>query len=221
MEGRRQLLEEIFHRLYRAFGPQHWWPAETPFEVIVGAILTQNTAWKNVQRSIEELRERRLLSLEALNAASQEELAQAVRSSGYYNQKAKKLKAFCRHIEGNWQNDLGGFLAQPLQNLRSELLSLYGIGPETADSIVLYAANQPSFVVDAYTQRIFYRHGWVPAKIRYPELRDFFMNALNGDVEFYKEYHALIVRTGHLYCRRKPSCKGCPLEEQPGNPRED
>ncbi|MGV8074255.1 MAG: endonuclease III domain-containing protein [Syntrophobacteraceae bacterium] len=208
---RKELLENVFERLSGFFGPQHWWPAETPFEVIVGAILTQNTAWKNVEQSISALRNRGLLDLRALDAVDQSELALLIRSSGYYNQKAKKLKTFCSHIDTNWDGDLAQFLSQDMDALRFELLGIRGIGPETADSIVLYAAEQPSFVIDTYTFRVFSRHGWIAEDLNYDELREFFMDSLDPDLHTFQEYHALLVRTGHHYCRRKPLCESCPL----------
>jgi len=209
---RRELIRRVFDQLRHTFGPQHWWPAETSFEVIIGAILTQNTAWKNVEQSIKILRERGLLDFEALHAVPAPDLALLIRSSGYFNQKARKLKAFCDHVQDHWQGDLQRFLSQEMDTLRQELLTIHGIGPETADSIVLYAAEQPTFVVDVYTHRIFSRHWWIDETVTYDTLRDFFMDALEPDVAFFKEYHALLVRTGHLYCRRKPLCGGCPLE---------
>ena len=212
MPRRHALIKGVFHRLLSALGPQYWWPADSAFEVIVGAILTQNTAWRNVKQAIGKLREHDLLRIEAINALSLPELASLIRSSGYYNQKARKVKAFCEHLESHWQNNLDGFLRQDLDELRTELLSLHGIGPETADSIILYAAHQPSFVVDAYTYRIFHRHDWVPEAIAYEELRSFFMDAMEPDVAWFQEYHALLVRTGHLYCRRNPACNSCPLD---------
>ncbi len=212
MQRRHALLKGVFDRLLAVLGPQYWWPAETPFEVIVGAILTQNTAWRNVKQAIGMLRDHNVLTAEAIRAASLPELASLIRSSGYYNQKAGKLKAFCEHLENHWQGNLDDFLRQDLDKLRSELLSLHGIGPETADSIILYAAGQPSFVVDAYTYRIFHRHDWVPEAMSYEELRSFFTEAMEPDVALFQEYHALLVRTGHLYCRRKPACSSCPLD---------
>ncbi|HQN19237.1 MAG TPA: endonuclease III domain-containing protein [Syntrophobacteraceae bacterium] len=213
MKRRRKLIRGVFDRLFSALGPQYWWPADTPFEVIVGAILTQNTAWRNVKQAIGRLRESNLLTGEAINAVSLQDLASLIRSSGYYNQKARKLKAFCEHVQNHWQGRLNDFLSQDMENLRAELLGLHGIGPETADSIILYAAGQPSFVVDAYTHRIFHRHGWVPEAVQYEDLRSYFMEALEPDPAMYQEYHALLVRTGHLYCRRKPTCGSCPLHE--------
>jgi endonuclease III related protein len=212
MERRRRLVKKVFAQLFAALGPRHWWPADSPFEVIVGAILTQNTAWKNVKQAIAKLREHDLLTLRAINDLSHDVLAPLIRSSGYYNQKAKKLKGFCAHLQTHWQGELDDFLGQDMEKLRRELLSLHGIGPETADSIVLYAAHQPSFVVDTYTYRIFSRHAWVPEGICYEDLRAFFMEATEPDVAMFQEYHALLVRAGHLYCRRQPVCDACPLQ---------
>jgi endonuclease III related protein len=217
MQRRHAFLKGVFERLLSVLGPQYWWPAESPFEVIVGAILTQNTAWRNVKQAIGKLRDHDLLNAAAIRAASLPELASLIRSSGYYNQKAGKLKAFCDHLETHWQGNLDNFLCQDLDKLRTELLSLHGIGPETADSIILYAAGQPSFVVDAYTYRIFHRHEWVPEAMTYEELRSFFTEAMEPDVALFQEYHALLVRTGHLYCRRKPVCHSCPLDGWQGD----
>ncbi len=216
--SRRALLPTLYDRLFQTLGPQTWWPADTPFEVVVGAILTQNTAWRNVRISISLLRENGLLSQGALRAIPEGELALLIRSSGYFNQKARRLKAFLGHLDRHWQGDLNRFLSQDMDRLRIELLGMHGIGPETADSIILYAAEKPSFVVDAYTLRIFSRHGWVPGKTRYEALRRFFMEALPADVPLFKEYHGLLVRLGHLHCRKKPHCSGCPLEPWPVAP---
>jgi len=209
--NRKELLQEIYARLSAFFGPQRWWPAETPFEVILGAILTQNTAWKNVAAAIGNLRRHDLLIFENLCRLDAQQLAVLVRPSGFYNQKAKKIRTFCNHILTKWGGSLEGFLAQDLGPLRSELLSIRGIGPETADSIILYAAFKPSFVVDTYTYRIFSRHGWVEESISYEDLREYFMGGLDSDVSFFQEFHALIVRTGHLYCRKTALCDRCPL----------
>jgi endonuclease III related protein len=209
--NRKELLEEIYHRLSSAFGPQRWWPAETPFEVILGAILTQNTAWKNVAATIENLSRHDLLLFERLSTLNTPELAILIRSSGFYNQKAKKIKTFCDHIQANWGGSLEPFLARDVESLRTDLLALRGIGPETADSIILYAAFKPSFVVDTYTYRIFSRHGWVEEAISYDDLREFFMGVMDPDVPLFQEFHALLVRTGHLYCRKTALCRSCPL----------
>ncbi len=209
--SRSALILEIYERLFAAFGPQHWWPADTPFEVILGAILTQNTAWKNVGTAISNLRRHKLLNFESICGLTAQELASFVRSSGFYNQKARKIKTFCDHLQIEWDGCLESFLSQDLESLRTDLLRLNGIGPETADSIVLYAAFKPSFVVDSYTYRIFSRHLWVDESISYDELRDYFMGVLEPDVLLFQEFHALLVRTGHLYCRKRPLCSACPL----------
>ena len=209
--NRKELLQTIYDRLLATFGHQRWWPAETPFEVILGAILTQNTAWKNVATAIGNLRRYDLLRFDSLCGLSTQELATLVRSSGFYNEKAKKIKTFCNHILAEWGGDLVEYLAQDMEALRADLLGIRGIGPETADSIVLYAAFKPSFVVDAYTYRIFSRHGWVEESISYDELREYFMGVMDSDVSLFQEFHALLVRTGHLYCRKKPLCESCAL----------
>jgi len=209
--NRKELLHDIYDRLLAVFGPQHWWPAESPFEVILGAILTQNTAWKNVATAIGNLRRHDLLSFERICALSRDELANLIRSSGFYNEKAKKIKTFCQHILTNWDGGLEHFLALDMERLRTDLLAIRGIGPETADSIILYAAFKPSFVVDTYTHRIFSRHGWVEESIAYEDLREFFMGAMDPDIQLFQEFHALLVRTGHLYCRRTALCNSCPL----------
>ena len=209
--NRKELLQTIYDRLLATFGHQRWWPAETPFEVILGAILTQNTAWKNVATAIGNLRRYDLLRFDSLCGLSTQELATLVRSSGFYNEKAKKIKTFCNHILAEWGGDLVEYLAQDMEALRADLLGIRGIGPETANSIVLYAAFKPSFVVDAYTYRIFSRHGWVEESISYDELREYFMGVMDSDVSLFQEFHALLVRTGHLYCRKKPLCESCAL----------
>ena len=209
--NRKELLLEIYARLSAVFGPQRWWPADTPFEVILGAVLTQNTAWKNVAAAISNLRRYDLLSFERLCGLSAGELAVFIRSSGYYNQKAKKIRTLCDHILEKWGGSLEEFLAQDMESLRTDLLTIRGIGPETADSIVLYAAFKPSFVVDTYTYRIFSRHGWVEEAISYDELREYFMGAMEPDVAIFQEFHALLVRAGHLYCRKTALCDSCPL----------
>lgn len=210
-ETQRTLLRRIFNCLFQCFGPQHWWPADTPFEVIVGAILTQNAAWRNVRKCIENLKAAGLIDLKAMSAAPAAELAGLIRPSVYYNRKAAKLKSFCEHVETFWEGNLKSFLSQEMDSLRQELLRISGVGRETADSIILYAAFQPSFVVDAYTHRILSRHGWTAEESGYEDLRDYFMGHLEPDVSLYQEFHALLDRTGHLYCRRTPQCDACPL----------
>jgi len=207
------LLLSIYKHLYDHFGPQHWWPAETPFEVIVGAILTQNVSWRNVERALANLKERGLLTPESLAQVPEEELGELLRPAGYFRGKARKIKAFLAHLFTQHQGQLERLLNQPADQLREELLGLWGIGPETADSIVLYAAGQPSFVVDAYTLRIFSRLGLLPAGTRYQEARDFFQKHLPPDGTLFNEYHALLVALGKDYCRkRRPRCNDCPLQ---------
>jgi endonuclease-3 related protein len=208
---RKALLLGIFEKLFAAFGPQHWWPAQTPFEVILGALLAQNTAWKNAASAIANLKQNGLLSFEALCGVDGAHLEVLVRPSGFYRQKAQRIMTFCDHLQKKYDGCLERFLSQDMEPLREELLSIRGIGPETADSIVLYAAFKPSFVVDAYTWRILSRHAWIEETISYDDLRQYFMEALEPDVSTYQEFHALLVRTGHLYCRKKPLCQKCPL----------
>ncbi len=207
------VLREIYRRLYAHFGPQHWWPGETPFEILVGAILTQNANWRNVEKAIANLRDAGVLSLERMAELPVDLLAGYIRPSGYYNIKAGRLRNLLDHIVREHGADLDGFLAQPVRKLREELLSIKGIGPETADSMVLYAAGGPVFVVDAYTHRILSRHGLVGEDCGYRELQELFMDNLEEDAALFNEYHALLVRTGKEYCRKSsPRCKSCPLQ---------
>ncbi len=209
----RKLLFTIYHRLFQKYGPQDWWPGDTDFEVIVGAILTQSTAWTNVEKAIENLKREKLLTPKALLEVNEKHLAQLIRSSGYFNVKAKKLKAFIHFLYEKYNGNLKILLGQPWPKLREELLSVYGIGEETADSIVLYAADQPSFVVDAYTKRVFYRLGIIRKKISYQEVRKIFMNCLESKATLYNEYHALIVMFGKNQCKKRPVCSPCVLRD--------
>ncbi len=183
----------------------------------MGAILTQNTAWANVEKAIENLKKAGLLDPLALYEAKQDQVAELIRPSGYYNQKAAKLKRFVAFFVEEYGADLDRMKAEPVGVLRTKLLQINGIGPETADSILLYALEKPVFVVDAYTRRIFSRHGWVEPTIGYEELRTFFESALPRDAKLFNEYHALLVYVGHHFCKRDPRCEGCPL--QPFLPR--
>jgi endonuclease-3 related protein len=211
-EQTRQLLMEYYEAMSGNLGPMKWWPGQTPFEVIVGAILTQNTAWTNVERAIENLRREKLLRVAAMEKVSRPRLARLIRSSGYFRQKAKKLKAFVRFLRRDYCGSLTRMFATPTTKLREELLAVHGIGPETADSILLYAGNHPIFVVDAYTRRILTRHGLANGAGTYDEVRAFFENHLTKDAQLYNEYHALIVNTGKNWCRaQKPRCEECPL----------
>jgi endonuclease-3 related protein len=207
-------VQEIYNALYDFFGPQQWWPGETPFEVMVGAVLTQNTNWENVTKAIDNLKEDNLLSLEALSALSVEELAEKIRPSGYFNLKAGRLKNLLDHINNNFDGSLELFFSQDAESLRHELLSVKGIGPETADSILLYAAEKPVFVVDAYTHRILFRHGLIAEEDDYHAIQEFFIDSLPQDIRMFNEYHALLVRAGKEFCKKsKPVCAGCPLAD--------
>ncbi|MFZ0638078.1 MAG: hypothetical protein WAN33_03985 [Candidatus Acidiferrales bacterium] len=201
-----------YQTLFDHLGPQRWWPAKTPFEVIVGAILTQNTSWLNVERAITNLRRAHLLTPRALERVPFARLSSLIRSSGYFRQKAKKLKAFVRFLRADYSGSLARMFATPTAELREKLLAVHGIGPETADSILLYAGHKDVFVVDAYTKRIFSRHGFVPEDVPYEELRALIEAALPRDVSRYNEFHALLVQVGKNWCRpREPRCAECPL----------
>ncbi len=209
---RQPPLEEYYSALLGAFGPQYWWPGETPFEVIVGAILTQNTSWSNVERAIANLRDAKLLTPSAISRAPLNELEGLIRSSGYFRQKARKLNAFCAFLWREYGGSLQRMFATPTAVLREKLLGVFGIGPETADSILLYAGQHSVFVVDAYTKRILTRHGWVDEKAGYEDVRAMVERQFPGDVARFNEFHALIVKTGKQFCRpREPLCHECPL----------
>jgi endonuclease III related protein len=205
-------LQPYYDTLFAHLGPQNWWPARTPFEVIVGAILTQNTSWTNVERAIANLRRERLLTAAAIERVPFARLASLIRSSGYFRQKAKKLKAFARFLRDEYSGSLARMFHTPTAPLREKLLAVHGIGPETADSILLYAGKKDVFVVDAYTKRIFSRHGFAPEDVPYEELRGLIESALPRDVSRYNEFHALLVMAGKNWCRpRDPRCAECPL----------
>lgn len=207
-------ISQIYERLYESFGPQRWWPARTPFEVCVGAILTQNTAWQNVERAIAALRREGVLSPKALGELSKRHLADLIRPAGYFNVKAKRLKSFIEYLLENYRGNLEAFFKKGLYNLREELLTIHGVGRETADSIILYAARKPIFVVDAYTRRIFSRHGFFKADLDYDEIARFFMDNLAPAERIYNEYHALIVALGKNFCKRHPKCEVCPINRK-------
>ena len=207
-----QKLMEIFNLLYDAFGPRHWWPGDSPFEVIVGAILTQNTTWKNVEKAINNLKRANLLEPKALYRLPYEILVELIHPVGFFNIKAKRLKAFLNFLFEEFQGNLEEMFSLEMEGLRKKLLSIPGIGPETADSILLYAGGKPSFVVDAYTRRILSRHGLIHEEASYEEIRELFMDHLPSDVGLFNEYHALLVELGKRFCKTKPHCKGCPLE---------
>jgi endonuclease-3 related protein len=208
-------LVKIYTSLFDHFGPQQWWPGETPLEVLVGTVLTQNTNWSNVSRAIGNLKKENLLSFATLDSLSEAELAENIRPSGYFNLKARRLKnllALIRQEEP--AGDLDLFFSRETSTLREKLLSVKGIGPETADSILLYAAQKPVFVVDAYTYRMLTRHGLIGQETDYAEMQELFMDTLPADVNLFNEYHALIVRLGKEYCKKsRPRCQQCPLRQ--------
>lgn len=207
----RQQLLEIYDRLYAAYGPQHWWPGETPLEVIVGAILTQSAAWPNVEKALANLKSAGVLSAQGLWQTPEKELASLIYPAGYYNAKAAKLKAFAAMLFQRCGGDLDRLLGLPLSQLRSLLLSIQGIGPETADAIVLYASGQATFVIDAYTRRIFSRLGLQPQRDDYASWQALFMANLPADARLFQEYHALIDVHAKRLCRQQPLCLSCPL----------
>ncbi len=208
----KQILIDIYKRLYARFGPQGWWPARTPLEIVVGAILTQNTAWSNVEKAISNLKAARLLSSSAsLEHISSRTLSRLIRPAGYYNLKSSRLKNFFRFLRTQSNGDLKALRRLRAVSLRRKLLSVNGIGPETADSIMLYALGKPVFVVDAYTKRILSRHGLLCERAGYDDVQRIFEKNLPTDRRLFNEYHALIVRLGKERCRKVPRCGGCPL----------
>lgn len=204
-------IREIYEALLVRFGPQNWWPAESPTEMMIGAILTQNTAWKNVERAIGNLRRQGLLDIRRLHETPIEALAELIRPAGYYNIKARRLMNLVDFLCRQYDCDLDAFFALPVHRLREELLSVSGVGKETADSIVLYAAHKPTFVVDAYTARILRRHFLIDETADYDQIKDLFESALPAEAPLFNEYHALIVMCGKEYCRPRALCERCPL----------
>jgi len=204
-------LTTVYRLLFEAWGPQYWWPGRTRLEIVVGAILTQNTAWTNVEKAIRRLRKARALNLRRLHAADLKTLADWIRPAGYFNVKARRLRAFTQVMFDRFGGDLRRLFALETPVLREVLLGVNGIGPETADSILLYAGSRPVFVVDAYTRRFMMRHGWLGAGATYDDIARIFMGRLSGDAALYNEYHALIVALGKDLCRPTPRCSECPL----------
>ncbi len=203
----------IYKKLYSSFGPQHWWPGQTPFEVMVGAILTQNTSWSNVEKAIANLKKKKVLIPEKLCRLPENKLAKLIKPAGYYNIKARRLRNFLNFFMDHYKGNVKKMSKTDTSVLRKELLSVNGIGPETADSILLYALNKPVFVVDAYTKRILLRHGLLPEKSDYGFVQNLFMRELKTDVKLFNEYHALLVKLGKEFCRKgKPKCEVCPLK---------
>jgi endonuclease-3 related protein len=216
LETTRERLLEIYRRLLAFFGPQHWWPGESPFEVAVGAILTQNTSWTNVAKAVANLKAAGCLDPHKLHEIDSEQLEMLIRPAGYFRVKAKRLRNFIDWLCENYDGDLRNLESVKTPRLREELLAISGIGPETADSILLYALNRPVFVVDTYTARVMVRHGLIAAEgLDYHQLQDLFMSNLEPDVALYNEFHALLVMTGKDYCKPTPRCGACPLDRLP------
>jgi endonuclease-3 related protein len=208
-------LTEIYQLLLDRFGPQRWWPGETAFEIITGAILTQNTSWANVKKAIANLKSANLLTPEKLYYLDTTKLAELIRPAGYYNIKAKRLKNFLTWLFQNYNGRLENLENLDTDRLRAELLAVKGVGRETADSILLYAFDRPIFVVDAYTARVAVRHRLIEPDADYEQLRDLFQSNLPQDVQLFNEFHALLVRLGKEFCRPVAKCPGCPLEKLP------
>lgn len=208
----REKIRRMYDLLEAAFGPQHWWPAETPFEVMVGAVLTQNTNWKNVEKAIANLKSHGLLSPEKLHGMGLAELASLIRPAGTYNVKARRLKNLVDWLMGEFGGDVERMSAAGLAELRERLLAVRGVGGETADSILLYAARKATFVVDAYTYRVLLRHGLIDESADVDGIKELFESNLPADVELFNEFHALLVRLGKTYCRKTPRCRECPLD---------
>ncbi len=204
--------QKAFEQLYEAYGPQHWWPGDSAFEIIIGAVLTQNTSWKNVERAIENLRASDALSVTAIDELSTEELSELIRPAGYFRLKAKRLKNLVTFLVEECESSVDRMFQSSLDDLRERLLLINGIGPETADSILLYAGHFLTFVVDAYTARLVKRHGWIDFEAGYYEIKSLFEDQLESDVQLFNEFHALIVRVGKEHCRKTPICEACPLE---------
>jgi endonuclease-3 related protein len=208
-----QRLNEIYHVLFARYGSQHWWPGDTPFEIIVGAILTQSAAWGNVERAIANLKKARVLNPVSLRKLELGKIAELIYPSGYYNAKALKLRAFVEYLGAAHRDSLDKLFSLDIPTLRDELLNIHGIGPETADSIILYAAHKPIFVIDAYTRRIIGRLDLNPAREDYSSYQALFMENLPADEKLFNEYHALFVRHGKEVCKKKPICNNCCLKE--------
>ncbi len=216
----REKINGIYERLFAAWGPQHWWPGETAFEMMVGAMLTQNTNWKNVEKAIANLKSRGALSPEAILGLSPAELAETIRPAGYFNIKAKRLGNLVRFLVEEFDGDVERMKKLSASDLRERLLSVSGVGLETCDSILLYALRKPVFVVDAYTARVLQRHGIIDESADYEEIRETFESSLPEDAPLFNEYHALLVKVGKLHCRKIAKCDGCPLDAMFESPAE-
>lgn len=211
------MIREMFDLLLSSYGPQHWWPAPTPTEVIIGAILTQNTAWKNVERALDNLRAADLLDFAKIHNVPDDRLAQLIRPSGTYRVKVRRIRAFVDYLMEHHDGNLESVGTGQLNDVRDRLLAIHGIGPETADAILLYAFDRPTFVVDAYTQRVLRRHFLIEGRTTYGHVQRLFHTSLAEEVEMFNEYHALIVKVAKTHCRTRATCKDCPLADLPHN----
>ena len=206
-------LIELYHKLYHAFGPQHWWPGDTPFEIAVGAVLTQNTNWGNVEKAIESMKKEKVLNARSIHEMGTDRLASLIKPAGYFNIKAKRLKAFIDFLMNEYHGSMKRMAGEGMETLRAKLLNIHGIGSETADSILLYALEKPIFVIDAYTKRVLSRHDIVRHNESYEKIQELFHSTFTRDARLFNEYHALFVKLGKTYCMTKPRCEGCPLRE--------
>jgi len=207
-------LIDFFESLLSYYGRQQWWPAENAFEVVIGAILTQNTVWTNVEKAIINLKTHRVLSPEKLEEIKEETLASLIKPTGFFNQKAKRIKTFLAFLNDKYNNSIERMAQVNFEVIRSELLAINGIGAETADSVLLYACNKPTFVVDAYTKRIFSRIGYIIESMSYEELKQWIETRIPKNVPLFNEFHALLVTHGKQYCKTKPRCLECPVKTQ-------
>ncbi|NIP29226.1 MAG: endonuclease III domain-containing protein [Candidatus Dadabacteria bacterium] len=205
-------IKQFYNILFKHYGPQNWWPGESIIECIIGAILTQNTSWVNVEKAIKNLKDNSLLNVEKLNFLSANEIAEFIKPSGFYNQKAKTLKNFINFLTTEYDQNLDIMLHEDTKILREKLLRIKGIGPETADSILLYGLNKPSFVIDKYTYRILNRHKLIPQQTNYYEMQNLIIDNIDRDTYIYNEFHALIVKVGKEHCKSRAICRNCPLE---------
>ena len=210
MEEQEKIVE-FYNVLFNEYGYQNWWPAETKLECVLGAILTQNTSWKNAEKAIENLKFKSKITIDKLTKLNLNELSLLIKPSGFYNQKAKTIKNFIEFINNYYSGQIDNMLSEETTTLRNKLLKIKGIGKETADCILLYALNNPVFVVDNYTKRILYRHGIITKDSTYDEIQKLFMENLNNNPKKFNEYHALIVKVGKFHCNREPNCESCPL----------
>lgn len=219
----RDVLLSMYQVLRARFGHRKWWPGDSPFEVCVGAILTQNTSWKNVVKAMDNIKAVSALAPEKIHNLSHDELAELIRPAGYYNVKARRLRNFVDHLVEQHSGDLACLFAPAVEPLRHELLSINGIGKETADSMILYAAGKPIFVVDAYTKRVLHRHDMIDESADYDAIQELFHRHLDSDVELFNDFHAQFVAVGHHFCKRNPLCRECPLgprtHVEPGAPK--